>query len=134
MMIKILTKLESSCIFLKSCLFFCLLFEIILGGCIDPEVRSNYSFPSKQQQRVMELCTLVFTDPYYQYISPSRRSKLKRIRTTEWGFWATFEDGRTYRVPIISGLNLGEDYYCSFNINSEYCPNRSDANHHCEWD
>jgi len=82
----------------------------------------------------MEVCTLIFSDPYYQYISPSRRVKLKKIRTTSWGFWATFADGRTYRVPIKSGLNIGEDYYCSFNLNSKYCSKKNDVNYDCEWD
>ena len=134
MMFKISRKLEFRYIFLKICIFFYFLLEFILVSCTFPETKSNYNYPSNSQQRVVELCTLVFTDPYYQYISPSRRAKLKKIRTTNWGFWATFADGRTYRVPIKSGLNIGEDYYCSFNLNSEYCPRRNDVNYHCEWD
>jgi len=126
-------KLESRYIFRMNIIFFCLLLEFFLSACVNSVIRSNYNFPSNQQQRVMELCVLVFTDPYYQYISPSRREKLKKIRTTDWGFWATFADGRTYRVPILSGLSIGKDYYCSFNLNSEYCPKRSDINYNCDW-
>jgi len=116
-MSKILIKLESRYTFRMAFVFFCLLLEVIICACESSKTNSNYNYPSNQQQRVMELCTLVFSDPYYQYISPSRRVKLKKIRTTSWGFWATFVDGRTYRVPIKSGLNIGEDYYCSYNLN-----------------
>ena len=126
--------LESRYIFRRICIFFYFLLEFILISCSTNETRSNYNYPSKQQKRVMELCTLVFSDPHYQYISPSRRAKLNKIRTSCWGFWATFADGRTYRVPIISGLNIGEDYYCSFSLNSEYCPKRNDLNYDCEWE
>ena len=110
-----------------------LLLLFFLYGCINKESKSNYHYISEQQQRVLELCTLVYTAPYYQYISPSRKIKLKKIRTTSWGFWANFEDGRSYRVPIQSGLILGKDYYCSFRRNKKYCPILDDLNFECEW-
>jgi len=134
MMSKILKILESRYIVRSICIFMYFLLEFILVSCFKPATSLNYNYPSTQQQRVMELCTQVFIDPYYQYISPSRRVKLKKIRTTSWGFWATFADGRTYRVPIRSGLKTGEDYYCSFNLNSEYCSKRNDVNFDCDWD
>ncbi|HBL56512.1 MAG TPA: hypothetical protein DDZ36_11750, partial [Deltaproteobacteria bacterium] len=54
-----------------------LLLGFVLGACSSTDAGSNYNYPTGQQQRVLELCALVFTDPYYQYISPSRRVKLK---------------------------------------------------------
>ena len=95
-------------------------------------MKSSYLYLSEQQQRVMELCALVFSDPNFKYISPSRRIKLKKIHSTKWGFWATFYDGRTYRVPINSGLDLGKDYYCSHRINSEICIERNDSDYSCK--
>ena len=97
-------------------LFFCISFGIFLAACSSSKSNTKYNYPTGQQQRVLELCALVFTDPYYQYISPSRRVKLRIIRTTSWGFWATFADGRTYKVPVPSGLAEGENYYCNYSL------------------
>ena len=113
---------------------FWFLLLLVLAACSRTGTNSNYSYPTGQQQRVLELCALVFTDPYYQYISPSRRVKLKRFRTTSWGFWATFADGRTYRVPISSGLAEGEDYYCNYRPVPTACASRKDWDKRCEWD
>ena len=113
--------------------FFVFLLQFSLYGCIFKKSKSNYHYISDQQQRVLELCSLVYTDPYYQYISPSRKIRLKKIRTTSWGFWANFADGRSYRVPIQSGLNLGKDYYCSFQRNTKYCLSLDDLDFECEW-
>ena len=112
----------------------CFLPALLLAGCGSYGSSSNYNYPTGQQQRVLELCALVFTDKYYQYISPSRRVKLKRFRTTSWGFWATFADGRTYRVPISSGLRTGEDYYCNYRPATTACASRNDWDERCEWD
>jgi hypothetical protein len=112
----------------------CFLPALLLAGCGSYGSSSNYNYPTGQQQRVLELCALVFTDKYYQYISPSRRVKLKRFRTTSWGFWATFADGRTYRVPISSGLRTGEDYYCNYRPATTACASRNDWDERCKWD
>ena len=106
---------------------------LYLGACSSSGSSSNYNYPTSQQQRVLELCALVFTDPYYQYISPSRRVKLKSFRTTSWGFWATFADGRTYKVPISSGLRIGDDYYCNYRSVPTACASRNDWDERCEW-
>ena len=95
---------------------------------------SNYRFPTGKQQRVLELCALVFTDPHYQHISPSRKFKLNRIRTTSWGFWATFADGRTYKVPIASALPEGENYYCNYRPSPTPCVSLNDWDERCNWD
>jgi len=107
--------------------------ESFFGACTSSEAKLKYMYLTDEQQRVLELCALVFTDPYYQYISPSRSVRLKKFRTTSWGFWATFEDGRTYRVPVASGLDLGEDYYCNFRSNYNYCTYGNDLEDRCEW-
>jgi len=114
-------------IFLVS--FFLMLF---IGSCSSMD--ANYRFPTGKQQRVLELCALVFTEPHYQYISPSRKVKLNRLRTTSWGFWATFADGRTYKVPIASGLPEGENYYCNFRPLPTPCASRNDWDERCNWD
>ena len=75
-------------------------FFLMLFICNCSSMDANYRFPTGKQQRVLELCALVFTEPHYQHISPSRKVKLNRLRTTSWGFWATFADGRTYKVPV----------------------------------
>ncbi len=111
-----------------------LLLGLTLGACSNIKNGSNYSYPTSRQQRVLELCALVFSAPYYQYISPSRRVKLKRFRTTSWGFWATFADGRTYKVPIVSGLPTGENYYCNYRPVPTACASRNDWDERCEWD
>jgi len=105
-----------------------------LGACSSKEIGPNYSYPTGSQQRVLELCALVYSDPYYQYISPSRRVKLRRIRTTSWGFWATFEDGRTYKVPIVTDLPGGKNYYCIYRPPPTACASRNDWDERCEWD
>ncbi len=87
------------------------LLMLLMSSCRN--IYTNYSYPTAKQQRVEELCALVFTEPHYQHISPSRKVKLNRLRTTSWGFWATFADGRTYKVPIASKLPQGENYYCN---------------------
>ncbi|HIB45847.1 MAG TPA: hypothetical protein EYO46_06460 [Candidatus Lambdaproteobacteria bacterium] len=110
-----------------------LLLGFVLGACSSTDAGSNYNYPTGQQQRVLELCALVFTDPYYQYISPSRRVKLKTFRTTSWGFWATFADGRTYKVPISSGLTSGQNYYCNYRPVPTVCASRNDWDERCEW-
>ena len=109
--------------------FFLMLF---IGSCSSMD--ANYRFPTGKQQRVLELCALVFTEPHYQYISPSRKVKLNRLRTTSWGFWATFADGRTYKVPIASGLPEGENYYCNFRPLPTPCASRNDWDERCNWD
>ena len=114
-------------IFLVS--FFLMLF---IGSCSSMD--ANYRFPTVKQQRVLELCALVFTEPHYQHISPSRKVKLNRLRTTSWGFWATFADGRTYKVPIASGLPEGENYYCNFRPLPTPCASRDDWDERCNWD
>ena len=114
-------------IFLVS--FFLMLF---IGSCSSMD--ANYRFPTGKQQRVLELCALVFTEPHYQYISPSRKVKLNRLRTTSWGFWATFADGRTYKVPIASGLPEGENYYCNFRPLPTPCASRNDWDERCNYD
>jgi len=111
-----------------------ILLELSLGACSRTDTSSNYFYPTGSQQRVLELCALVFSDPYYQYISPSRRVKLRRFRTTQWGFWATFADGRTYKVPIVSGLPAGENYYCYYRTVPTKCASRNDWDKRCEWD
>ena len=105
-----------------------------LGACSSKEIGPNYSYPTGSQQRVLELCALVYSDPYYQYISPSRRVKLRRIRTTSWGFWATFEDGKTYKVPIVTDLPGGKNYYCIYRPPPTACASRNDWDERCEWD
>ena len=110
------------------------LLTLYLGACGSLGSSSNYNYPTGQQQRVLELCALVFTAPYYQYISPSRRVKLKRFRTTSWRFWATFADGRTYKVPISSGLAEGANYYCNYRPTPTACASRNDWDERCEWD
>ena len=107
---------------------------IIVSSCIVQSEKKVYTFLTLEQKRVLELCSLVYTDPYYQYISPSRRSKIKKINTTYWGFWATFADGRTYRVPIQSGLKLGVDYYCHFRRENNYCMDLKDQESKCEFE
>ena len=97
-------------------------------------IDANYRFPTGKQQRVLELCALVFTEPHYQYISPSRKVKLNRMRTTSWGFWATFADGRTYKVPIASGLPEGENYYCNYQPLPTPCASRNDWDERCNYD
>ena len=105
---------------------------IFIGSCSSMD--TNYRFPTGKQQRVLELCALVFTDPHYQHISPSRKVKLNRLRTTSWGFWATFADGRTYKVPIASGLPEGENYYCNYLPLPTPCASRNDWDDRCKWD
>ena len=95
---------------------------------------ANYRFPTGKKQRVLELCALVFTEPHYQHISPSRKVKLNRLRTTSWGFWATFADGRSYKVPIDSGLPEGENYYCNYQPLPTPCASRNDWDERCNWD
>ena len=114
-------------IFLVS--FFLMLF---IGSCSSMD--ANYRFPTGKQQRVLELCALVFTEPHYQHISPSRKVKLNRLRTTSWGFRATFADGRTYKVPIASGLPEGENYYCNYRPLPTPCASRNDWDERCNWD
>ena len=109
--------------------FFLVLFICSCGG-----LDHNYRFPTVKQQRVLELCALVFTEPHYQHISPSRKFKLNRIRTTSWGFWATFVDGRTYKVPIASSLPEGENYYCNYRPSPTPCASRNDWDERCNWD
>jgi len=110
-------------------IFFLMLF---ISNCSSMD--ANYRFPTGKQQRVLELCALVFTEPHYQHISPSRKVKLNRLRTTSWGFWATFADGRTYKVPIASGLPVGENYYCNYRPLPTPCASRNDWDERCNWD
>ncbi|MCS5634008.1 MAG: hypothetical protein NZ763_06385, partial [Candidatus Marinimicrobia bacterium] len=35
-----------------------------LGACSSKEIGPNYSYPTGSQQRVLELCALVYSDPY----------------------------------------------------------------------
>ncbi len=112
---------------------FVFILQFFLYGCIIKESDSNYKYISEQQQRVIELCSIVYSQPHYQYISPSRKIRIKKIRTTSWGFWANFADGRSYRVPIQSGLDLGKDYYCSFRRDTKYCPSLDDSKFECLW-
>ena len=109
--------------------FFLMLF---FGSCRSMDV--DYRFPTGKQQRVLELCALVFTEPHYQYISPSRKVKLNRLRTTSWGFWATFADGRTYKGPIEAGIPEGENYYCNYQPLPTPCASRNDWDERCNWD
>ena len=110
-------------------IFFLMLF---ISNCSSMD--ANYRFPTGKQQRVLELCALVYTEPHYQHISPSRKVKLNRLRTTSWGFWATFADGRTYKVPIVSGLPEGENYYCNYQPLPTPCASRNDWDERCNWD
>jgi len=105
---------------------------LFISNCSSMD--SNYRFPTSKQQRVLELCAMVFTEPHYQYISPSRKVKLNRLRTTSWGFWATFADGRTYKVPIASGLPEGENYYCNYRPLPTPCASRNDWDERCNYD
>ena len=131
---KINLNLDSRLSFIFYRIIFWSLLTLYLGGCGSFGSSSNYNYPTGQQQRVLELCSLVFTDPYYQYISPSRRVKLKKIRTTSWGFWATFADGRTYKVPISSELTEGANYYCNYSPVHIACALGNDWDERCKWD
>ena len=108
------------------------LLMLFMSSCRS--IDANYIYPTGKQQRVLELCALVFTEPHYQHISPSRKVKLNRLRTTSWGFWATFADGRTYKVPIASGLPEGENYYCNYQPLPTPCASRNDWDERCNWD
>ena len=108
------------------------LLMLFMSSCRS--IDANYIYPTGKQQRVLELCALVFTEPHYQHISPSRKVKLNRLRTTSWGFWATFADGRSYKVPIASGLPEGENYYCNYQPLPTPCASRNDWDKRCSWD
>ena len=131
---KIKLNLDSRLSSILFYIIFWFLLTLYLGACGSFVNSSNYNYPTVRQQRVLELCALVFTDPYYKYISPSRRVKLKRFRTTSWGFWATFADGRTYKVPISSGLAVGANYYCNYRPVQTACASRNDWDERCKWD
>ncbi len=131
---KILISLKNQYIYSISWNFFCICLSFFFYGCSNQGLKYKYNYISDQQQRVLEVCALVFTNPYYQYISPSRKVRLIKISVTSWGFWANFDDGRAYRVPIHTGLTLGEEYYCSFNRKPNYCPRLNNLNFECEWD
>ena len=111
-----------------------LLLDLCIGACSNKEHGLIYYYPTGSQQKVHELCALVFHTPYFQYISPSRSVKLRRIRTTSWGFWATFVDGKTYKVPIVSDLPVGKNYYCNYRPSPTACASRNDWDERCEWD
>ena len=111
----------------------CICSAAVLEWC-QPGTHDGSVCMQGKQQRVLELCALVFTEPHYQHISPSRKVKLNRLRTTSWGFWATFADGRTYKVPIASGLPEGENYYCNFRPLPTPCASRNDWDERCNWD
>ena len=117
---------------LKNHLFVSFFLMLFISSC--SRMDANYRFPTGKQQRVLELCALVFTEPHYQHISPSRKVKLNKLRTTSWGFWATFADGRTYKVPIASGLPEGENYYCNYQPLPTPCASRNDWDERCNWD
>ena len=126
-------NLDSRLSFIFYRVVFLFLLTLYIGACGSFGKSSNYNYPTGHQQRVLELCALVFTDPYYQYISPSRRVKLKRLSTTSWGFWATFADGRTYKVPITSRLPEGANYYCNYRPVQTTCASRNDWDERCKW-
>ena len=128
------SSFSSRFIFSDYCVYMVILLGLFLGACSSTDTSSDYFYQTVSQQRVLELCALVFSDPYYQYISPSRRVKLRRLRTTSWGFWATFADGRTYKVPIVSGLPTGENYYCYYRPVPTKCASRNDWDKRCKWD
>ena len=67
------------------------LLMLFMSSCRS--IDANYIYPTGKQQRVLELCALVFTEPHYQHISPSRKVKLNRLRTTSWGFWLRLQMG-----------------------------------------
>ena len=124
-----------SSLFFKSFGLILYIFSIfILSSCSNFENNKKYNFPTTQHLRVLELCALVFSEPYYQYISPSRRVKLRKLRTTSWGFWATFDDQRTYKVPIPSGLISGKDYYCNYRPLPTPCASEKDWDERCEFE
>ena len=110
------------------------IFFLMLFASSCSRMDANYRYPTGKQQRVLELCALVFTEPHYQHISPSRKVKLNKLRTTSWGFWATFADGRTYKVPIASGLPEGENYYCNYQPLHTPCASKKDWDERCNWD
>ena len=125
-------NLDSGLSFIFYRIVFWFLLTLYLGACGGFGSSSNYRYPTDQQRRVRELCALVFTDPYYQHISPSRRVKLKRLRTTSWGFCASFADGRTYKVPITSKLAEGANYYCNYRPVQTSCASSNDWNERCK--
>ena len=59
---------------------------------------------------------------------------LEGLGTTSWGFWATFEDGKTYKVPIVTDLPGGKNYYCIYRPPPTACASRNDWDERCEWD
>ena len=71
---------------------------LFISNCSSMD--TNYRFPTGKQQRVLELCALVFTEPHYQYISPSRKVKLNRLRTTSWDFGRHLRMGAHTKYPL----------------------------------
>ena len=72
---------------------------LFISNCSS--IDANYRFPTGKQQRVLELCALVFTEPHYQHISPSRKVKLNRLRTTSGDSGRHLRMGAHTKYPLL---------------------------------
>ena len=43
-------------------------------------------------------------------------------------------DGKTYKVPIVTDLPGGKNYYCIYRPPPTACASRNDWDERCEWD
>jgi len=112
-----------------------MLLMVMLAACTPaPSSTSALHYPTDVAQHVREVCTLVFQEPYWEYVSPSRKRKLMRFQVEPWGIVAVFADERSYQVPLQTRLSVGETYSCNFGPAVTPCASRTDWDSRCEFD
>ncbi|MBQ31102.1 MAG: hypothetical protein CL923_00825 [Deltaproteobacteria bacterium] len=106
-----------------------------LAACVPtPRSTAPLHYPSDVAQQVREVCTLVFQEPYWEYVSPSRKRKLMRFQVESWGIVAVFADQRSYQVPLQTRLTVGETHSCNFGSGVTPCASKTDWDSRCEFD
>tara|TARA_B100001245_G_C22596122_1_gene295536 strand:- start:22 stop:444 length:423 start_codon:yes stop_codon:yes gene_type:complete len=106
-----------------------------LAACTPtPSSNTTLHYPTEIAQHIREVCTLVFQEPYWEYVSPSRKRRLLRFQVESWGIVAVFADQRSYQVPLPTHLRVGETYSCNFGSGVTPCASKTDWDSRCEFD
>ncbi|MEK9896900.1 MAG: hypothetical protein VW518_10830, partial [Burkholderiaceae bacterium] len=112
------------------------IWSVLWGGtlaCTTPPQPPSFGYPTSEALRVREVCAELYTDAWWGYFSPSRKSALRSFRPDPAGLIASFSDGRSYDVPLQTGLPLGT-YYCGKPQATTPCASQRDWDSRCEYE
>ncbi|MBF0351251.1 MAG: hypothetical protein HQM11_09460 [SAR324 cluster bacterium] len=104
---------------------------LLAVGCASS--RENYAYPTEIEIKVNETCTRIYDPANRGIIAVSRHTRVIKFVVVSEGILTFFADGKSYVLPLQTGLDDGEEYYCGSNKKSTTpCLSTNDWDTHCK--